>query len=1215
MYKIFTRKGMTTSFLGTSVELIEEEETRHVKRKTFTKNVKRFSLAYAMMLLGVMGGYASSHAQRINIKEKNISFRKILQEINRQAGYHYLWTAKNINPETQISAAYTNLSVQDVLEDIQRKSPVVFEVADNVIRVKQRPALKAISANVNVEENMPVMVVEEQRPVRGKVVNEQGQPMVGVTVTVQGKKLGALTDADGAFSIAGVEEGATLLISYVGYTSQNVKASYSGATVTLVPDDRVVDGGTVRVNTGYQSLARERMTGSFSYISGEQLESKLATGLKNALEGQAAGVVIDKSGNIEIRGISTFNAQKTPLVVVDGYPIEGSIDDINPMNISSIVVLKDGVAASIYGSRAANGVIVVTTKTGRSSKPKVSYSGFVNIVQRPDLKYLNRASSSDYIDAEIDLFNLNPNGPSTLSTGNMSRVTYLLMQVREKKITEAEAMAEIDGLRKIDGMKQIEDAFFRKKITHQHNLGILGGSEEYNYNIAVNYQNTRENLINNDGKRIIFDLKNEWKPFSFLTAGASANFTVDNGSSSWMLVNTSTGPSYVGNHFSTLTAYGSASLLRPYTNLWDENGDPADIWGISQYKVNTYKNTPGMKQWGYHPMQDINDNNYSRKSFSSRITGFVRAQIIDGLTAEFGGNWVRGNTHVKGVQEADAYAVRIAYNDATSKANKANHYFPDGAVINENRDMNESWTLRSQVNYNKNFLGDKHRVNALIGNEIRKITADNNQLATRLGYNPTAGSFIPVNLKDYLGGIYSSDMLFASSFQGMTNGEFRYADNRFVSWYANGSYEYDNRFIVSGSMRLDLTNFFGTDKEYRYKPLWSLGATYKLSNEKFWNSDVVNKLFLRGSYGINGNISLNNGPFLILSVGTFSQTTGGVSYGVSSPPNNQLRWEKTKISNVGIDFGLFNNAVEGTLDYYNKKSSDLLAADAIDPTLGYTSLVKNVGEMSNHGFELSLNMRVVNTNNFRWTVSPNIAYNFNKVNHYNVTRAYPSSYTTSQGILAAGYPAASIWGYRYAGLNDKGQTQIYGKNNDVKLIGNALIEDVSYQGTFRPKWDLALTNRLKYNDWSLSFMFIAKLGHKYRKDGFLGSNFQNRHVGERWKKPGDEAHAIYPALQSWNMDMFTFPYTDILLGNASYAKLRDVTLSYDLSKWTKSLKIANAQLYVQGRNLFRITGKGVDIDPETAEVNLTSGTGAATEQGYTLLPLPREFFIGLRIGL
>jgi len=1155
---------------------------------------------------------ASLLAQRVSLSVKSEHLKTVLTALRKQSDYSFIYTDHDFKNTRPVSIQARNKNILDILPELFQDQPLTYVIDGKLINILPK-ALAGKSDSKSVKQN-DAELVQTQLRIVGKIVDENGRPLVGVSISVQGHRIGAVTDTNGDFSIQDAPLNASLQITYVGYQSRTIAAKANMGTIALSPQESVLEEAAVQINTGYQTVSRERMTGSFGYISGEQLESKLATGLKNALEGQTTGLVIDKSGNVEIRGVSTFSAQMTPLLVVDGYPVESKLEDLNPMNIASITVLKDGVAASIYGSRAANGVIVVTTKGGRSGKPKLSYSGFFHAIPRPNLNRLNKASTADYIDAEIELFNLDPDAASPMDPYNMSRVTYLLMQVREGNITQGQADAEIAQLKTVDGLKQVERAFFRPEINHQHNIGINGGNEEYKYNIAVNYLGSQKNMINNEGKRLTFDLKNEWKPFSFLTAGASANVVVDNSESSNMLITNQWGSSYLGYTFSSLTSWSLQTMLQPYTDLWDKNGNPASIWGLSQYKEDTYRNTSGMKRWDYNPIEDFDKSQFDRKVFSTRISGFLRAQIFKDLVAEVGGNWERGNTLVKGLQGGDAYDMRIAYNDATSRSNPAMHYLPDGGVINENRDINESWTLRSQLNYNTVFGSNKHRFNALLGNEVRKLTFDNNKLASRFGYNPIAGSFIPVNIKDYLGGLYDPDMMFEATFPGMTNGEFQYRDTRFVSWYGNSSYEYDNRFILSGSMRLDLTNFFGTSKKYRYRPMWSLGGTYKLSNEKFWDSDLLNKLFIRGSYGVNGNISLNNGPSLILRTGNYSPTTGGIPYNVASPPNDQLRWEKTTISNVGVDFGLFNSRIEGSFDYYNKESTDLLTADAIDPTFGYNSLTRNVGAMRNHGLELSINATVLEGKDFRWTMMPNISLNINKVDYYRVNRTSPIQLTTGGGVLVEGYPATGLWGYRFAGLNDLGQTQVYNKDNQVILIGGSKVPDLAYQGTLRPKWDMALTNSFKYKDLGLSFMFIAKLGHKYRKDGFAGSNIQNRHVAERWDPNSTTNNTIYPVLQSWNMDMFYFPYIDRLIGNASYAKLRDLTLTYDLSKYTKSFRIPNAQLYFQGRNLFRITAKGVDIDPETAELNLTGGATYEIEQSFSSLPLPREFFMGVRIS-
>lgn len=1038
--------------------------------------------------------------------------------------------------------------------------------------------------------------------ITGHVSDPNGDPLIGGVVGVKGQNVNVVTDINGNYSIKATSSD-VLAFSYLGFQPKEVAVQGKKViNVTLTEDSKVLDDVIV---TGYQTLSKERTTGAFGLISSKKLETKLQPDLKSLLEGQAAGVVIDKKGNIEIRGVSTFNAEKSPLLVVDGYPIEGKLEDLNPDNVENITVLKDGVAASIYGSRAANGVIVISTKRGQGGKMTLSYKGSFNVTLKPDLERLNKASSSDYIDAEIDMFNQNPNSYDPLDISNMSRVNYLLMQARDNQITQAEAMSEIDQLRQVNGLKQMEKYMFRNQLSHQHNVSLSGGDDKYTYNVAVNYNNKRGSFIHTDEDRLIIDLNNQWKPYKFLTIDAGTN----------IVYNRTNEPS---TGYESLTNYFSEADLQPYTAIVDQNGMPTNVWGISQHKVNTYKNTPGMKDWAYNPIADLGKDGASTSNFKTRISGKLRLDIIEGLNVEVGGVWQKGSYQYKHLMQTDSYAVRIAYNDATSKSNTVNHYLPDGAIINEERNVSEDWTVRTQLNFNRSFLNDKHRVTVILGNEVRRSTYDNNEMASRAGYNEVSGSFIPMNLKDYLGNIYKGDMLFApfgAPLTGtITNGEYAYRDNRFVSWYGNGSYEYDDRFIVSGSVRMDLTNFFGTDPKYRHKPLWSVGGTYKLANEKFFEISWINRLNVRASYGINGNISLNEGPFLILQTGEYSPITGGMAYGVASPPNNQLRWEKTKTANFGVDISFLNNRLNLSVDYYTKNSSDLLAKDAIDPTTGFTSLTKNVGSIMNNGLEVTVNADAIVTPDFKWNINYNFAYIHNKVGEYNVTRNYPSSYTSSYGsVMVAGYPADGLWGYRFAGLNDKGASMIYNAQGDKILIDDAEIADVYYQGTLRPKFDMSLTNSFSYKNWDLSFMIIAKLGHKYRKDAFNGSGYGNRYVGQRWQKPGDENTTIYPVLKAWNMDMFSFPFIDKLVESASYMKLRDVTLAYTFDRaLIRKISMSNARVFFQMRNLFRVTAKGCDIDPEIAEVGNEDGySGSSIDQAFTSLPLRPEFYVGL----
>lgn len=1131
----------------------------------------------------------SAQVKRVSLTMEYVELRQVFKKLKQQTGLRFFYNEEKLKREGIRQIDISNLELDKALDEILEGTGLTYTFLKDVVVIKDR------------QEDPMKALLKEKRLITGVVKDEKGLSLPGVSVIVKGTQTGVATNVDGYFEIK-VDDNPDLILqfSFVGMKNKEVRIG-TNQKLNIILEDESEDLDEVIV-TGYQTISKERATGSFGVISTQRLEAKLQSNLSSLLEGQVTGMVLNKDGNIEIRGISTFSANKEPLVVVDGYPIEAGLESLNPENIANVTVLKDGVAASIYGSRAANGVIVVTTKRGTKDRFLVSYKGIFGAVLRPQLSALNRASTSDYIDAELDLFNQNPNAPDPVSQSNMGRVTYLMMQVRDQLIPEAEALAEIEKLREVDGLKQAEENLFRAQLSHQHNVAISGGNDKNLYNVALNYLDTKRNMIHSDRERFILDVKNDWTPSRYISLGVTANVVYTNDKQPMR-------------DYTDLLAYTSSSMIQPYDNLVDpQTGNPTEVFGLSQYKIETYKNTSNMRPWTYNPLKDLSTESVKYEDLQVRLGGNLRLNIMEGLNVEAGGMWTRGNRVQKSLKDRDAYRVRIAYNDATSRTNNAEHYIPDGSIIDEDRNINQSWTIRAQINFNRAFLEDKHRVSFLAGNEVRRIMYDNNTMATRAGYNTTAGSFIPVNIKDFNAGKYDSDMLFKrAEILQLNIGGYSYRDNRFVSWYGNGSYEFDNRFILSGSIRLDLTNFFGTDPKYRYKPLWSVGGTYKLSNEKFFKVEGINRLHLRGSYGVNGNVSLTEGPFLIFSAGKYQSLTGGVAYNIQSPPNNQLRWEKTKTFNLGTDLSVLDNRIDLSFDYYSRTSSDLLAKDASDPTTGFLSLTRNMGKMINRGVELSLSADIIKNKVFRWKASYVMSYNKNEVKEYNVTRTTASSFTAG-AILAKGHPADALFGYRSAGLNDKGEAMGYTVDGEKKLLGSMKVEDVVYQGTLRPKYDMSFTNNFTYRNFDLSFMLIAKLGHKYRKDCFSGSNYQNRHVAERWQNPGDETTKIYPRLLASNSDRFVFPYVDFLVGNASYMKLRDVTLSYNVPKHVlEPIGFSSAKVYFQTRNLFTITAKGVDIDPETAELqnSSTAGSGNFAEYGYTSLPMRPEFYIGL----
>ncbi len=1042
--------------------------------------------------------------------------------------------------------------------------------------------------------------------------NATGEPLIGVTVQNLSTKKYAYTDIAGKYSIQ-ASAGDVLLFSLIGMVNEEVTVNSTANVYNIVLKADVIALEDVVV-TGYQTLSKERSTGSFAVVTSQKLESKLQPSVASILEGQSSGVVLTKEGTIEIRGVSTISGVKDPLIVVDGYPLIGDgigLESINPDNIENITVLKDAVAASIYGARASNGVIVVTTKHADKGTFGVTYKGTYGITLEPQLEKLNLASVEDYMDAELDLYNMDPNMAFTDYSDywKISDYTYLLMAKDNGILSAAEADAQIAALKKNDALAEIQKYLIRPKQSQQHNVALSGGTEKNMFNGAFRYSKEYGNLDNNDNSRAIIDLNNTWKPKEWFTLRLISN------------INYSKSNSTVED-YSTLTSFSSSSNMQPYTDLYDDAGNPILMTPVAQKAVEMYNSYPGLKPVTYHPATDMALQTMASERLQVRMGGDVTVKFTDWLNGSVGGSWTTGSTKNRTIYDANSYYMRTAYNDATSISNPSKHYLPDGGMIDENRGTISSWIIRYQLNYNQSFNNNKHRVSAMLGGEINKDTYEYTYLPTRVGYDPVSATYNSgFSIHDWKNNVNNmgGDMLFGSQpYISLGYGSnYSVRNNRFVSWYGNGSYEYDNRYLVTGSVRLDLTNFFGTDPKFRYKPTWSVGGTWKLSEESFFEDakDIINMLHIRASYGVNGNISLNNTPYLILSVGSHNTTTGGVSYGISSYPNNQLRWEQTRILNIGFDAAFLKNRLNVSAEYYHKKSTDLIASDAVDETKGTTSITQNVGGITNQGFEVTVNGDVVKSKDFIFNSSLIASYNTSNVDYYNVTRSYFTSFT-SGSILVEGYPMNGLWGARFAGLNDKGVATFYGADGTIKEGGSLKAEDAVYFGSLRPKLDMSWINTFRYKNLEASFMFIGKFGHKYRKDAFVGSNYNNRHVGERWREPGDEKHTIYPVLQSWNMDMFYFPYSDVLVGNANYVKLRDLTLAYHLPKTVvNKIGLQNVKVYFQTRNLFTITAKGVDIDPEIAEINASGGTGAMTNQGFTSLPLRPEFYFGLQINL
>lgn len=1180
-----------------------------ITKKTISKWGRRTALFFCtLVMMGTMELLAQTNS--LSLKYDNVSLKTVLDQITAQTNLKFIYTDKVKADEIKVSVTCTQEPMTQVLAKMLKPLGISYLVKEKQIILSTLPQAVAMEATSSAKVTT----------IGGKISDDAGEPLIGVSVQNIRTKKYASSDLDGLYKID-AREGDMLHFTSIGMADKTVAAGKSEIlNITLNADAIALEDVIV---TGYQTLSRERSTGSYAVVTSQKIEKKLQPSITSILEGQSAGVVVTKDGKMEIRGVSTIQGAKDPLIVVDGYPLIGNgvgLESINPDNIENITVLKDAVAASIYGSRASNGVIVVTTRSAQKGTFSVGYKGTYGITLKPQLSKLNMASVSDYMDAELDLYQQDPNSAysSYNSYSQISDYAYLLMAKEKGLMSATDADAQIAGLKNNNALQQIQDNLIRAKQSHQHNISLTGGSEKNLFSGNIRYIGEYGNVKNNDNSRLIVDLNNNWKPTSWFSFRifSNINYATENATAE---------------NWSSFTNFNASSRILPYTNLYDAEGNPSPWAPVGQRRMEQYNNYPGMKSVLYHPETDLGMWGTRKENLQLRLGGDVNVKFCDFLSGSVGGSWIKGSVSSKTIADGDSFIMRTAYNDGTDAKNPTMHYIPEGGKIDETRSSIMSWVVRAQVNYNQSFNNDKHRVTAMIGSEISKDTYETTYMPTRLGYNPVSATynsgFNPHEYNNNTNNI-KGKMLFgkapanlgAINYGGSTSSKSDYSvrDNRFVSWYGNASYEFNNKYLITGSIRLDLTNFFGTDPKYRYKPTWSVGGTYKISEEQFFSGlkNLFNRFNIRASYGINGNISLDNTPYLILNVGAHNPTTGGVSYTIDSYPNNQLRWERTQIVDVGIDFSMFNNRINFAFDFYNKKSTDLIARDDIDQTKGMSSLPQNVGAVTNRGFEISLSGDIIRSKDFSWTSSLITSYNTSNVDYYRVARPYFGSYATANAILAEGYPMDGFWGGRFAGIDNQGVAMYYNRNGEKVEGGSLKGEDAVYLGTLRPPLDMSWTNAFQYKNWEMSFMFVGKFGHKYRKDSFSGSNYNNRHVAERWKKPGDEATAIYPRLLSWNMDMFTYPYSDHLVASANYVKLRDLTLTYNFSKnVVNKMKLSGLKVYFQARNLFYITAKGVDIDPETAEVNTSGGTSAMTAQGFTSLPYRPEFYFGISVNL
>lgn len=1132
-----------------------------------------------------LSAFANGLSQEVSLaRYENASLIEVFEDIKVQTGYGILYKIHDINPDIRVNMNVRNSSVQEILDDVLEGTNLDYKVQNEVIVIFRS---EKISYPKDTKQE------QEKKELKGIVTDSDGNTLPGVSVVVKGTTTGVSTDIDGDYSIQFDNENAVLVFSFVGMLPQEI--AYKGQpviNVILIAD--VARLGEV-VATGYYSLPKERSAGASVFVSADEITMKTSESVIERLEGMVPGFVVNSVGEDKflIRGATSINSSREPLFVVDGMPlsVETLERSVNPNDILSVNVLKDAVSSSIWGARAGNGVVVITTKRGTTdSKVDISYNYSCQFQGKPDFDYLDNMNAKEYVDFYANnVYDPNYNyGNQINNFTNINQVERILYEEQMGNYTSEEAYVLLNRLRGSDNQNQIEDYLYRTKVVNTHNINIKGGNENNQYYYSLSYRNVSPHQVSIDENRIILDMKNDFKLTDWAKFSLNTNLSLTKEKSGYT-------PNVVG--------------MTPYELLVDEDGNRLSQKHLlySQETIDWTNNELAdrdMQTYDFVMLDEIDKERNVSKRFNSRIQASLKLNLTDKLDFQSNFQWQRGNGKSERLKKSDSYYTLDLIASQTANTGGSVSRIPDGAILDKSWNLSEEWTLRNQLNYD-NIFGNKHSINALLGTEIRKNTFENDNRIV-YGYKEDTKVFTSLDEKMMISGVSGGSLtnpnanpFFGESFNKFGSGYYK-SDNRHFSIYANLAYDYDSRYGVNASVRVDQANLFAT--EIKYKPIWSVGGFWNIHNEKSFNSNVFNRLTVRLTHGITGNTPNVNvgGPYDIVTSQYPGYNFGWTkpSARISSPKLKNLKWEKTNISNLGIDFSLLSGKLSGSVDMYHKSTTDLIGLSTIDPTSGFSSIQTNIGELRNSGIELALNSSIVRNDNFSWRVEFNCSYNKNKITNIYAESSIQDYVIANSPVFKQGYEAYSLFSYRWAGLSENGEPMVFDEKDNKTTQQISDIKAIVHSGTAQPPISGSISNDFAYKNWRLSILAVFNIGHKIRNDVFSSSEritgdlsaflaqsssfgrSLHRELNNAWTNPGDELRTNVPRWVPKGHTRVNPEYysaADINIIDGSYVSINNITLSYKLPKSVlKKLKGVTISTQVSNPFCFAFNKEGVD---------------------------------------
>lgn len=1095
----------------------------------------------------------------INLTDKTL--KEILSVISEKTKINYGYQSNGgIDTQKKFSLNVTDATVEEALNTLFKGSNYTYSFVGDKIIIEIRQTT-----------NNATPKTQKKITVTGKILDNKKQPVAGATVIVSGSNNGAISGEKGEFSLTGTE-GQELEISYVGMIDKKyiLRADENNLTIELQKDEMLVDDVVV---IGYQSVRRERLTGSTTTVTSKDIEGRGLSSINEALSNSVAGLNMVTNGRpgadskIQIRGINSINGSTEPMWIVDGMPMQGEIPNIKvgstelqstiftsgigniaPDDIKSITVLKDAAATAIYGARAANGVIVVETKSGLVGKTRFNVSANVGLKERP-VRNIEMMNTQQKIQFEREIFN-----DEAAWIFVPGRVMDILRQSSYGVISKQEGEKRITDLSKVntDWFKEI----FRTAVTQQYNFSMSGGTKTTQHYTSVNYQHEKGTEQNNKYNKLGMSTKITHSPNEKIRITGSLGATLREDQATASAVN----------------SLNYAMYANPYEKPYNDDGSYA-----YDLTYNTTQSTirPGFAWPTFNILHDLNSNTERSRYIDADIQVKLEWELIKGLMFTTHGVYNINANHNRTEHLANTY-TNFTQNWYTYQGygNDLDLRYVNGS-LSESTGYSNAYTWKNTLQYNKE-IKDTHYISLFAGQELSERTCNN-----FLNYSPVYDDLHNIVGYPDLSGVETSRIKLSS-----LGGTGRKTE-KMSSFFANASYSYKDRYIATGALRYDGADIIGNANQFT--PLWNVGLRWNLHKEKFMeNVEWVNLASLRGGFGYTGSIDKEALPFLIYRFGQSIKYDGQNVPTEFDYPNPNIKWQKKQDMNIGLDLSLLDYRIELSVNYYDNITRDVLDNKRLAISSGRESAKTNVADLYNKGVEIDLGFTLIKRKNVQWFAKVNYAYNENKVKNtfYKemVELPYRIGPSSSQNFVED-YSAGSWFGYKYAGINPMtGGVLAYTRNGDATLdfsSANGVVPNtmIDYLGLKYPPHVGGFSTSINFYQFVFSASFEFKTGHNIKSfSTFTDLSGQNRHVNDinRWRQPGDITNVSRLSQIDRTYRSYMFSNT---LESGDYLKCSFMTLGYNIPpKLLKKIGFNTARISMTAKDLFTIT-KYRGIDP------------------------------------